>query len=93
MGKLSPELQLALIVLTGLAAKNAVLIGEFARQNEINANNRFGAARVYLWPILMTSLPFSSVSCPWCLPGPGHRHASDPGRNPLLRAQMSVLNN
>jgi len=51
-----------LIVLVGLAAKNAILIVEFARQDEAAGRNRFdaarNAARLRLRPILMTSLAF-----------------------------------
>ena len=50
------------MVLVGLAAKNAILIVEFARQAEIQGMNRFeaavAAARTRLRPILMTSLAF-----------------------------------
>lgn len=54
--------QIGLIVLVGLAAKNAILIVEFAKQAEDRGMDRFAAAveacRLRLRPILMTSLAF-----------------------------------
>jgi hydrophobe/amphiphile efflux-1 (HAE1) family protein len=54
--------EIGLVVLVGLAAKNAILIVEFAKQAEAEGHTRFeatvSAARTRLRPILMTSFAF-----------------------------------
>ena len=54
--------QIGLVVLVGLAAKNAILIVEFAKQLQDEGKNRFEAAveasKLRLRPILMTSFAF-----------------------------------
>jgi multidrug efflux pump subunit AcrB len=54
--------QVGFVVLVGLAAKNAILIVEFAEQLEVQGRDRFAAAveaaRLRMRPILMTSLAF-----------------------------------
>src|SRR5260221_10528002 len=57
--------QISLIVLVGLACKNAILIVEFAREKQHEGMNRFEAVmeacRVRVRPVLMTSLGNSKI--------------------------------
>jgi multidrug efflux pump len=61
--------QVGLVVLVGLACKNAILIVEFAQQLRQQGRSSFEATleacRLRLRPILMTSFAFILVSCPW----------------------------
>jgi multidrug efflux pump len=61
-GDVNIFVQIGLVVLVGLACKNAILIVEFARQTHQEGKPRFEAtveaARLRLRPILMTSLAF-----------------------------------
>jgi len=54
--------QISFLVLAALACKNAILIVEFARQQEIDGHDRveaiLSACRVRLRPVLMTSIAF-----------------------------------
>ncbi len=68
--------QIGLVVLIGLASKNAILIVEFARQLEDEGRDRFEAAleaaKLRLRPILMTAMAFILGVLPLVLAtGPG----------------------
>lgn len=68
--------QIGLVVLVGLASKNAILIVEFARQLEAEGKDRFEAAleaaKLRLRPIIMTAMAFILGVVPLVLAsGPG----------------------
>jgi multidrug efflux pump len=70
--------QVGLVVLMGLACKNAILIVEFARELEIHGNGTIEAALeaclLRLRPIIMTSIAFIAGSVPLLL---GHGAGSE----------------
>ncbi len=70
--------QVGLVVLMGLACKNAILIVEFARELEIQGRTTVEAAleasRLRLRPIVMTSIAFIAGSAPLMI---GHGAGSE----------------
>jgi multidrug efflux pump len=65
--------QVGLVLLMGLACKNAILIVEFARELEIQGKGIVEAAleacRLRLRPIIMTSISFTAAVVPLVLAG------------------------
>jgi len=70
-GDLNIFTQVALVVLVGLACKNAILIVEFAKELEEQGHSLFDAittaCRMRLRPILMTSIAFCAGVIPLIL--------------------------
>ncbi len=91
--------QIGLVVLVGLACKNAILIVEFAKQAEEQLGlNRFEAAahaaRVRLRPILMTSFAFILGVVPLVVaraPAPRHARRSGPPSSPGCSVSRSSV--
>ena len=82
--------QIGLIVLVGLAAKNAILIVEFAKQAEVErgldpVEAAVDASRQRLRPILMTAFAFILGVVPLVIAtGSGRRDAAGPGDGGVL---------
>ena len=81
--------QIGLVVLVGLAAKNAILIVEFARTLEAEGARALEAVveacRLRLRPILMTSLAFIAGVVPLVMASGAGRNAPGDGRRGIRR--------
>ena len=82
--------QIGFLVLAGLAAKNAILIVEFARQLQVEGKTLFEAAveasRLRLRPIIMTSFAFIAAMIPLVLSeGAGGEMRQVSGNRSVLR--------